>query len=46
MPAPRSMVALAGLAPVLEAIAMAKRRQLTSQESPTDLWIRAAEPEE
>jgi hypothetical protein len=31
---------------VLQAIAMAKRRQLMSQESPTDLWIRAAEPEE
>jgi hypothetical protein len=31
---------------VLQAIAMVKRRQLTGKESPTDLWIRAAEPEE
>jgi hypothetical protein len=31
---------------VLQAIAMTKRRQLTSQETPADLWIRAAEPED
>lgn len=31
---------------VLQAIAMAKRRQLTIGGSPEDLWIRAAEPEE
>ena len=31
---------------VLQAIAMVKRRQLTGKKSPTDLWIRAAEPEE
>lgn len=31
---------------VLHAIAMVKRRQVTIQESPADLWIRAAEPEE
>ena len=30
---------------VLQAIAMAKGRQLTRQGSPADLWIRAAEPE-
>jgi hypothetical protein len=31
---------------VLQAIAMIKWRQLTTQELPADLWIRAAEPEE
>ncbi len=31
---------------VLQAIAMVKRRQLTIQESPADLWIRATEPEQ
>jgi hypothetical protein len=31
---------------VLQAIAMVKRRRLTIPESPRDLWIRAAEPEE
>jgi hypothetical protein len=31
---------------VLQAIAMVKRRRLTTQELPADLWIRAAEPEE
>jgi hypothetical protein len=31
---------------VLQAIAMVKRRQLTTPEWPADLWIRAAEPEE
>jgi hypothetical protein len=31
---------------VLQAIAMVKRRRLTTQELPADLWIRAAEPEQ
>jgi hypothetical protein len=31
---------------VLQAIAMVKRRRLTTQDLPADLWIRAAEPEE
>jgi hypothetical protein len=31
---------------VLQAIAMVNRRQLTTPESPRDLWIRAAEHEE
>jgi hypothetical protein len=31
---------------VLRAIAMVKRRQVSIPESPDDLWIRAAEPEE
>ena len=31
---------------VLQAVAKAKQRQLTSHGSPADLWIRAAESEE
>ena len=33
------------VARVLYAIAVVKRRQNTTQASPDDLWIRAAEPE-
>jgi hypothetical protein len=31
---------------VLQAIAVVKRRRLTTQELPADLWIRAAEPDQ
>jgi hypothetical protein len=31
---------------LLEAIALVKRRRITTQRSPDDLWIRASQPDE